>query len=219
MRDALSDFYFNSWRLAPANVLWSVSLAVVLLAAVSSPPAIVLLPLVAIPLAGIHRLAALIARGEPASFSDFFDACRRFALPATGLGAAALLGAAVLVTNIVVGFQSASPIGWFVSASALYGLLGLAMYLVAAWPILVDPRHEQLPVRRRLLLAGLVLVGKPMRLLALTLVVIVVLAVSSVLLAVIALVAIAFSALVASRVVLPTLDELEARLPEARRAG
>ena len=218
VRDAFGDFYFNSWRLVPANLVWGLGLVVVLVAIAAWLPAVAFLPLLAVPVAGIHRLAALIARNEPAAFSDFVDGCRRFAVPAIGLGAAAVIGAIVLATNVVFGLQSGNPIGWFVSASALYGLIGLAMYLVAVWPILVDPEHEALPVRRRLLLAGLVMVGKPVRLLALTILVALVFAVSTALLAVIVMVAVAFAALVACRVVLPTLDELEARLPEVRAA-
>jgi hypothetical protein len=217
-RDALSDFYFNSWRLAPANLVWGLGLLVVLLATAAWLPALALLPLLAIPVAGIHRMTALIARGEPASFSDFVDGCRRFAVPALGLGVAAPVCAVVFITNVLSGLQSGEPIGWFVSASASYGLLGLAMYLVAAWPILVDPAHESLPVRRRLLLAGLVMVGKPVRLLVLTLIVGLVLIVSTALIAVVVMVAVAFVALVASRVVLPTVDALETRLPEAHPA-
>lgn len=217
IRQSLVDFYFNSWRLAPTNLIWGLALAAVLVAGTAWLPALALLPLVAIPLAGIHRLAALIARGEPASFSDFVGACRSLAVPATLLGATAIASAVVLATNVVVGLESGEPVGWFVAVTALYGLLGLGMYLVAAWPVLADPARESVPVRRRLVLAGIVLVGKPIRLLALTLVVAATLVVSTLLLAVVVMVAVAFTALVGARVVLPTLDELEARLPEAPR--
>ena len=216
VREAANDFYFNSWRLVPANLVWGLALIVLLVSAAAWPPALVLTPLLGLPLAGIYRLAALIARGEPTSFSDFWDGGRRFAVPATGLAAAAIACAAVLATNVLVGLQSVEPIGWFVGISALYGLIGVAAYLVAAWPILVDPVHDALPVRRRLLLAAIVIVGKPVRLLALTLVVGLILAISTALLAVIVMVGVAIAALIAARVVLPTVDELEARLPEAR---
>jgi uncharacterized membrane protein YesL len=216
IRQSLVDFYFNSWRLLPANLAWGLALGLVLVTAAAWPPAVTLLPFVAIPVAGIHRMAALIARGEAASFSDFVEASRRFALPAVALGAAAVVCGLVLATNVVLGLQSGGPIGWFLGASAFYGLIGLAMFLVAAWPILVDPVHEALPVRRRLLLAGLVMVGKPVRLLALTVAIALILVVSTLLLAVVVMVAIALTALIASRVVLPTLDELEARVAEGR---
>jgi hypothetical protein len=219
LRQSVTDFYFNSWRLAPANVLWALVVAVVLLAAVAWPPALALLAFAAVPLAGIHRLAALIARDEPASFADFLDGCRRFGVAAVGLGTGAMVLALVLGTNVVVSFQSDSPLAWFVGATALYGLVGLASWLVAAWPILVDPHREELPVRRRLALAGLVLAGRPVRLLVLTLVLGVLLAISTVMFAAVAVAAMAYAALVACRVVLPTADALEARLPEGRLPG
>lgn len=215
IRRSLTDFYFNSWRLAPANVLWGVALVALVIATSAFPPTVVLLPLLAIPLAGIHRMTALIARDEPVSFADFLDGCRRFGLPAAALAAAAAVCALVLATNVLLGFQSSNALTWFISASAGYGLFGLAMFLVAAWPILVDPWHGHLPVRRRVLLAGLVLIGRPVRLMALTLGVTVILVVSTVLLALVALVAVAFAALIASHVVLPTVDELETPLPAA----
>jgi uncharacterized membrane protein YesL len=218
LRESTSDFYFNSWRLVPANLVWGLVLIGLLVAAAAWPPALALLPLLGIPLAGIYRLAALIARSEPASFSDFWSACRQFAVPATALAGGALIVAVVLVTNLLVGLQSAEPIGWFVGVSAFYGLLGLATYLVAAWPILVDTAHEALPVRRRLLLAGLVMIGKPLRTLALTALVGLILAVSTALLAVVVMVGVAFAALISARIILPTVDALEARLPEANRA-
>lgn len=218
IRQSLADFYFNSWRLAPANVLWGLGVVALIGATAIFPLSVLLVPLLAVPVAGIHRMAALIVRDEPASFSDFVDGSRRFAMPALGLGAAATICTVVLATNVLLGLQMDSPLAWFASAMAGYGLFGLAMFLVAAWPILVDPRHEHLPIRRRLWLAGLVVVGRPMRLLVVTLAVVVIFVISTLLLAVVALVAVAFAALVASHVVLPMLDDLEARLPEARQA-
>ena len=87
------------------------------------------------------------------------------------------------------------------------------MLLVAFWPVLVDPARERLPVRRRLVLAGLAVIGRPGRMLAVTAVVGAVLAVSTVLLAAIVLVGVAYASLVGARYVLPLVDHLEARLP------
>jgi uncharacterized membrane protein YesL len=216
MRLAASDFYFNSLRFVPANVAWAITILAVLFAAITWTPAIVLVVLVAVPIAGIHRMAALLTRGEATSFSDFFAGMRRFGLHASGILAAATIVAAVLVTNVVTGFASDSPLGWFVAATALWGLVALMMAVIAIWPVLVDPRREDRPVRRRLQLAGLVVIGRPGRLFVLTLLIAVILVASTVLLGAIILVGVAYASLVATRWVLPAADELEARYEAAR---
>lgn len=216
LREAAVDFYFNSWRFLPANAVWGLGLLAVLVLGVAWPPAFALVVLLAIPVAGMHRMAALIVRGEAASFSDFVGAMRTYAVPAAAISAATAVLAAVLATNIVVGFEGGGPLGWFLGASALYGEIALAMFMVAFWPVLVDPRREAAPLRRRLGLAALVVIGRPGRLFLLTLVVILLLALSVVLLAAIVLVAVGYTSLVASRWVLPTLDLLETRYEAAR---
>jgi uncharacterized membrane protein YesL len=216
IRQAAIDFYFNSWRFVPANVIWAVGLLAVLFAGGVFPPALVLGVLLAAPVAGMHRMAALLARGEAASFGDFVDGIRRFGLPAAGIAAGAAVVAAVLTTNVLVGFGSGGPLGWFLGATALYGGIALAMFLVAVWPILVDPKHESAPLRRRIQVAALVVIGRPGRLFLLTALIIALLAISVVLLAAIVLVAVGYTSLLAARWVLPVADELESRYEAAR---
>lgn len=219
LRQSLTDFYFNSWRLAPANLVWGVGFLAVIVAGPLTVVGVVILVLLAIPLAGIYRLAALLAREEPASFSDFVHGMRRFAGPAVAATSGAVILAAVFTTNVVVGLETWGPIGWFISALALWGDVALVMLLVTFWPVLVDPRREGLALRRRLALAGLVVIGRPGRVVALTLVVTAILIVSTVLFAAILLVSVAYVSLVSARYVLPMLDALEARLPEGRLPG
>jgi hypothetical protein len=212
MRTAASDVYFNSWRLAPANLVWG---AIAVLAIVAGPGSLIgltLLVILSIPTAGLHRMGALIARGEPAAFSDFLDGMRRLAGQALFVGAAALAATLVLTTNILVGLESGNPVGWFVSALALWGAIGLAMALAAFWPILCDPRRDGLGLRRRLALAGVVVLGRPRRMIALTLVLTVILVVSTILFAALVIVSVAYVSVLASRYVLPTVDEVESRL-------
>jgi len=216
IRQAAIDFYFNSLRFVPANAAWALGALVVLFLAVAWPPAIVLAVLLGIPVAGLHRMAALLARGEATSLSDFVDGMRRFGVAATGVAAGAAILAFVLTTNMIVGFGSGEPLGWFLGATALYGDIALAMFLVATWPILVDPRHESTRLRRRLQLAGLIVIGRPGRLFLLTAIVIAVLLASVVILAGIVLVGVAYVSLLATRWVLPVADELEARYEAAR---
>ncbi len=214
LRQAVTDFYFNSWRLAPANLVWGVLFAAVLLAGPLTVLGAVLLVLLAVPLAGLHRMAALLSRDEPATFSDFVGAMRRQAAPAVLVAVGALVLAGVFTTNVVLGLQAGGALGWFMSAMALWGDVALGLWLVAFWPILADPRRDGLGLRRRIALAGLVVIGRPVRMFVLTAVIAVILAVSVVLFAAILLVSVAYVSIVASRYVLPLVDELEARLPE-----
>ena len=216
IRQAGIDFYFNSLRFVPANAAWALVALVVLFAAVAWPPAIILAVMLAIPVVGLHRMAALLARGEATSLSDFVDGMRRYGIAATGVSTGAAILAFVLTTNTIVGLGSGEPIGWFLGATALYGDIALAMFLVATWPILVDPQRESVSLRRRLQLAALLVIGRPGRLFLVTAIVIVVLAVSIVILAGIVLVGVAYVSLLATRWVLPVADELEARYEAAR---
>lgn len=216
MRLAATDFYFNSLRFVAANVAWALTLLAGLFAAVLWPPATLLLLLSAAPVAGLHRMAALLARGEPVSLADFVDGTRRYGLQAVGLTAVAALLGVVFLANVAIGFGADGPLGWFLGATALYGLVALVMSLVAAWPILVDPRHETATLRHRLRLVAIVLIGRPGRLFILTAAIVAVLAVSTVLLAAIVLFGVGYSSLLATRWILPAVDELEARYEAAR---
>ena len=218
LRQSLRDFYFNSWRLAPANLVWGLGLVLALIAGPMTLLGAPVLLLLAVPAAGLYRIGARIARDEPVDFSDFVAGMRGFGV--TGLllaGGAAVLGI-VFTTNVVVGLDMRNPLGWIISAFALWGDVGLVMFLTVLWPVLVDPRRDAVGPRRKLALAGLAVIGRPVRVLALTLVVVVILAISTVLFAAILLISVAYVALVSSHVVLPLVDEVEARLPEARQA-
>ena len=217
LRQALRDFYFNSWRLAPANLVWGAMLIAAFLIGPLTPLGAALLIGLAVPTAGLYRMGALIARGEPAAFSDFVGGMRRFGPAALLVAGGAAILAFVFTTNVLVGLGAGNPLGWFISALALWGDVGLVMLLTTVWPILVDPEREGLGLRQRLTLAGLAVIGRPIRVLVLTVVIVLVLAVSTVLFATLVIVSVAYVAIVSSRVVLPLVDEVEARLPEARR--
>lgn len=217
LRTSLRDFYFNSWRLAPANLVWGAMLVAALIASPTSLLGLVLLVALAVPTAGIYRMAALIARGEPAAFSDFLDGMRRLGPAGALLGVTGAALAYVFTTNVFVGLGANNPIGWLTTGLALWGLVGLTMLLSSVWPLLADPQRQDVGLRGRLTLAGLVVIGRPLRVLALTVVIALVLAVSTVLFALLAMVSVAYIALVSCRYVLPLADDLEARLPQARR--
>lgn len=209
-REAVRDFYFNSWRLAPANLAWAAILVALLLVGAAWPPAFLALGVLGVPVAGVHRMASQIVRGRAASFSDFATGMRTFAVPALAVGVGATILAVVFAVNFIVGLQLDSPIGWFLAATAAYAELALAMVLIAVWPLLVDVDRDGLPVRRKLRLAALVVIARPGRMLVLAIALVVTLLAGVVLLAGIALVGVAYASLVATRYVLPLADRLEA---------
>jgi hypothetical protein len=211
MRDAATDFYYNSWRLAPANAVWGVAFVAVSVATAIYLPALVLVALLALPIAGMHRMAALIHRGEPISFWDFVSGVRRYAGAALLVGAGAVLLAVVFTFNVFFGLDAGGVFGWTISALALYGDIGLAMFLVAAWPIVVDPQRAGESLRSRLRLAALVNLARPGRMFALTALIVAILAISTVLFVALLTISVAFVSLVATRYVLPAADRLEGR--------
>ena len=211
LREAASDFYFNSWRLVPANLVWSALLIVVILGTTIWLPAVLLSALLALPVAGMHRMAALLHRGDPAGFGDFVNGMRKFFGPALLVGSLGVLLAVVFSANVYLGLEIGGVLGWSFSAFALYGDIGLAMFLVAVWPILVDPFREDLPVRSRLRLAALVNLARPGRMFAVTLLIVALLLISTALFAALLTVSVAFVSLVATRYVLPAADRLEGR--------
>lgn len=209
IREAAVDFYYNSWRLVPANVVWAVVLVTVLIAGGVTPVGLVLLPLVAVPTGGLFALAARLARSEPVSFGDFASGIRAGWRSALVVGVASVVAALVCTTNLVVGLASNEPVGWFVAATAFWGDVALAVSLPAIWSIVADPLRADRPLRHRLRLAGLVILVRPARIVALAVFAALLLAVSTVLLAALLTVSVAYLALVAARVVVPIADGLE----------
>jgi len=213
LRGAAIDFYFNSWRLVPANLVWAAGLVAILaLAASVSLLALLLVPLLALPTVGIYRLAALIVRGEPAALSDAFAAWRRFGAPALALAVALLAAGVMFGFNVANGLLRGDLAGWSLATLAFWGLVVAAMAACAAWPVLVDPRREMLSTHARVRLALLLIVAYPVRFAALALVLGLIVAISTVGFAALLTISVSYVALVAVRYVLPAADRLEARL-------
>jgi uncharacterized membrane protein YesL len=209
---ALADLYFHSWRLVPANLVWSVVAIASVVAFVAVPAGILLAPILALPTAGIFRMTAEIARGEAVSFRDALAAWRTETLAELGLGAALLVAAGILAVNLASGIVLGSVLGWAFATLAFWGLLGTWLYAWAAWPVLADPRRARWPVRARLQLAGLLVLAHPVRLVALGLVLGIFLVASLIAIVALVTVSVAVAALVASRLVLPAIDRLDDRL-------
>ncbi len=220
IRLAVQDFYYHSWRLLPANVMWSATALVIVALVILTPLAIALAPLLALSTAGVFRVTSRIARGESVSLWDAVDAWR------TGVGATLALGVGLVATvvvlgsNVITGLTSDSPFGWGLATLAAWGLLAVWLYAWTAWPILVDPARAGQPAVERARLAGLLILARPVRIGALGLALAVFLLVSAAAVVALATVSVVIAALVASRFVLPAADRLEARLarPEASAA-
>ncbi len=213
LRAAASDFYFNSWRLVPANALWGAAFVGLLVVSAASLPVlgIMLTPLLALPFVGVVRLAALITRGEPVSFWDSVRAWRTYVWPALVAGAA--FGAAwlVLVTNMIVGLTGNGPAAWGLGTLAAWGILASWTFALVFWPLLVDPGRAgagRLDIAR---LAALLVLAFPLRLGAMALIAAAAMLASTVLFAALLTVSVAFVALFACRYVLPAADRFEAR--------
>lgn len=213
LRSAASDFFYNSWRLVPANALVAAAVLAVVLAwlFVSLAMALVLAPFVAFPLAGLFRLTGFIARGRDAVLSDVWSAWRSTWRETIGLGLGLTVASLVFSTNVLVGIGGGPGLSAFVAVMAAWGLTATWVYAVLAWPILMDPARADTKVRDRLRLAGLLAIAFPLRLLGFALLVALFLVVSTALFAAVLTVSLAFAALVVCRYVLPAADRLSAR--------
>jgi hypothetical protein len=210
-RAAAVDFYYQSIRLVPANLFWGLTFLAWLAVAVASGPLVTLVaaPLVAIPYVAVARLAALTARGRDVVLSDVVAAVRAYGVAAIVAGVVATVLVAVLASNVVLGAQLGGLAGWLLSTLAAAGLVGLWVFSVPFWVLLVDPEREDQPVRSRLRLAALLMVAAPGRLSWLALLLAGLLLVSTVAFVALLTIAPAYASLVAARYVLPLADRLE----------
>ena len=216
MRAAAVDFYYHSLRLVLANVVWGVAFFVVLgVWASSGPVALLLAPLLAIPWVGVVRVAALIARGDEVVLSDAFGAYRRWLVPALAAGFGFVLAGFVLLSNLAIGLQFGGVAGWSFATLSGWGLVIAWLVALAFWPLLVDPRRDDLGAMAKLRLAGILVIAFPLRLGALGIVAAVVAVVSTVAIAAIVTISVAYVALLSCRYVLPAADRLERRVVAA----
>jgi hypothetical protein len=219
IRRAFLDFFYNSIRLVPANVLWGLVLIglgwVAIL--VGFWLAILGLPLLGLPLVGIYRLAGHITRGEEVVLSDVVAAARQQFLPALGFAAAVVWGMLLLAFNVTAGLASSSPLGYVIAIPAGWGFVALAIFSVVAWPVLADPARTGEPARQRLRLAGYLVLAAPLRMTALAVVAVALWVVSTIAFAALVTITVAFVACLSCRVVLPDADGLADRLAERGR--
>ena len=216
MRAAAVDFYYHSLRLVLANVVWGVAFfAVLFVWASAGPIALLLAPLLAIPWIGVVRLAALIARGDEVVLSDAFGAYRRWLMPTLVAGFGFVLAGFVLLTNLAVGLHFGGVPGWSFATLSGWGLVVAWLVALSFWPLLVDPRRDDMGALAKLRLAAILVVAFPLRVAALGFVAAIVAVVSTVAIAAIVTISVAYVALVSCRYVLPAADRLERRIIRA----
>jgi uncharacterized membrane protein YesL len=216
IRAALVDFWFNSWRLVPANGLWGLGLlAVVGIGLVVPIVALLLIIPLAVPAAGVYRLAALIARERSVAFSDALHAWRRFLRPALITGTVLTVITFVLGFNVLLALTTVEPLFWVIGTLAGWGLLATWAVALPFWALLTDPLREEEPLTARLRLAAVLVLISPLRFGMLLLSMTVVLIASTILFAALLTISIAFIALVTTRYTLPAADRLEQRQTQA----
>jgi hypothetical protein len=201
-------------RLVAANVVWGLALALVLLVGVTSPlVGLALLPLLALPTAGVFRMAARIVRVDPGvGLLDIAWPYRHAPGRWLVVGIVVVALALMLATNALVGLSGGDPIGWAIATLAGWGLIALWCAALVGWPLLVDPQRAEMPLGERLRLAGGLLLAHPLRFAGLGLAMAVTTAISIVLTAAILTISVSFVALVACRSVFPAADRLQPAL-------
>jgi hypothetical protein len=210
VRPALVDLYHHSIRFVPVNVTLGLGLIALLAIATWGAPllALVLLPLLALPLVGIARMACEVVRGEDVVLGDAWNAMRELAVPALVAGALGTIVGVVLAGNVMLGLATGTALTVAIAVAAGWGLVALALVAFPFWVLLADPARRDRGLAGAVRDGTALLLVEPVRLLALTTALTIVLVVSTILVAAILTVAVAYAVLVTARVVIPAADLL-----------
>jgi len=214
LRAAAVDFYYNAWPFLGANV----AIGILLLAAfygsgLIGPWFLLLIGFAVVPAAGTMRMATRLRRYGHTDLGDFAEVFRGRG-PILLLGLAQLAITLVLAIDVAIALAWGSWIGTILLVGAIYGLAMLWAVAVIAWPIVLDPAHDSMPIRARLRLAVVVVFLEPRRVAGLALVAGLVLLVSTLLIAPILTFSVAFVWLMLAGYALPLADAVEARLEQ-----
>ena len=218
IREAASDFYFNGWRFFGGNLVFGGVLLAILWLSLLTPWILLALAILALPAAGIMRMATRVERIGHTDFGDFIQVVRH-PLRILVIGGLQALVTTVLVTDVLIGLSWGSWPGTLLFVSALYGIGVLWCYAVVAWPILLDPERDGEPVRGLLRLALVVLLVHPFRLGGLALLAGLLLVLATVLIAPILTFAVSLAWLAVAGYVLPLADRVEGRRTRLVDAG
>jgi hypothetical protein len=209
-RTALVELWYHPWPALVANLVWTAAvLLAVGLGAVWPLGGLLLLPLVALPVAGAFRVSTRITRGEPVEVRDALHAWRTHGRRAAILGLGTVLAGLVLAADVVIGLAAmGGPVGWALATGAGWALAGGWVLLLHVWPVLLDPINPDRSVRSAVRLGLRTAMLFPGRAVALTFLSTVVLLSATVLFALLATFGLVWVALLASAVVLPAADRL-----------
>lgn len=129
--------------------------------------ALLAVPLLAPLTCGVGRMAAVAARDEHVALRSAVPGfAHRFW---TKVGLAAAQSALLLVAglNLLVAPAIDGPVAALSLAVSVYLIVTVLAYAIAFWPLLCDPRREEMPVPSLLRLALIVLLRRPLQLLTL----------------------------------------------------
>ena len=221
VREALSDFFYNSWRLVPLNLVWGLWFIVVLgtWSSANLVAASILVPLLALPLAGLARMAGLATRREAVHVADALEPLRRRLWPVVVSAIGFTVAAVILGVNVVTGLAVSGLVGAALATASAWGLVVLAGLAVTWWPLVTDPAHDAVSARNIARLCALLLLAHPLRIGLLVAVVVGVMLASTILFAAVLTVSVAFVMLLCAHYVLPAADRLEARMGLTVRAA
>jgi hypothetical protein len=151
-------------------------------------------------------------RGGDVSLSDGLGAWREVGLAAVVVGAISLIAGLVMLANLIGGLQSGDILGVAFATLAAWGLVILAIWLSAFWPILGDPDRARHGLRGNARTAAYLVLAHPVRIGSLAALLAILYVASAIAFAALVTVSLAFGAMVASRFVLPAADRLEAQI-------
>ena len=210
MRLALVDLYQHSIRLVPVNLAWGLGLIVVLGLTTAGAMwlAILVAPLLALPLVALARLAGEIVRGEEVVLSDAWRAIGELGVRAVVVGALVVGVVLVLGSNVLLGLAEGTAPAMAIAVAAGWGLVAIGLVALPFWLLLADPSRHGRGLAAPLRECAALLLVEPSRLIVLAAVVSVVLVVGTLLVAAILTVGVAYAVLVTARVVLPAADRL-----------
>lgn len=144
-----------------ANLVWASVAALTAFARAVYPPALVV-GLLLVPVAcGLTRIAGRAARGDAVHVRHFADGVAHRFWRHLALAAGQFLVLAAASVNVAIGLAAGGPLP--ILAAVVSGYVALATWLVAvaAWPVLLDPQRQAMPLRAALRLAVAVVLRRP----------------------------------------------------------
>ena len=204
MRAALLHLYENLWRLIVSNLVFSVVMFAVLLAASYAQPALLLLVAAGPFAAALMHCAVTVQQTDRLRTADLAAGLRLHWRRGLALGA--LIAAATVLGVTAVAFWSGrGTLALPLAVGALYLALAFALWQLHVWPLAVGPRRMSFP--QVLGEAGRALARRPLATCGLAAALLVVNLVGAIGILPVLTITIAYSALAVAHFVLPPPSE------------